>query len=142
MDENPLVAQKVTLSDDTPGSLPAPDPMPVPPEPPYVTGGPPFPPFPTDDHKHGISILDYFAAHVMSGLVARANMSIDELKANGPQHAYWIAALMVDLRSRLPIEPTPVPPAEGVEEEMISGIEAVRRDVEAGLGRKTRAAEL
>jgi hypothetical protein len=134
MDENPLIVQKVT-------ELPAPEPLSAP-EPPYVTGGPPFPPYPTDDHKHGISILDYFAAHIMAGLCGRSDLTIDDLKTSGAQDAYWLAALMVDVRGKLPIEPTPVPPAEGVEEEMISGIEAVRRDVEAKLGRKMRAVEL
>ena len=84
-------------------------PPPAPPEPPYITGGPPFPSHPTDDGKYGISILDYFAAHVMAGLATRENLTIDELKTNGPQDAYWIAALMVQLRNELAIEPTPVP---------------------------------
>ena len=85
------------------------------PEPPYITGGAPYPRYPTDDGKFGISILDYFAAHVMSGLCARQNMSIDDLKLDAPRDAYWIAALMVDLRSNLPITPTP-PPLPIVEE--------------------------
>ena len=82
------------------------------PEPPYVTGGPPFPAHPTDDGRYGMSILDCFAAHVITGLCARDNLTIDELKLNGARDAYWIAAMMVDLRNGLPIEPTPVPTNE------------------------------
>lgn len=92
-----------------------PQPFVTPPEPPYVTGGPPFPRYPTDDGKFGISILDYFAAHVMAGLAMRADMTIDDLKATGPQEAYWIAALMVGLRGQLEVETTP-PPTEPLTE--------------------------
>ena len=84
-------------------------PPPPPPEPPYITGGPPFPTYPTDDGKYGISILDYFAIHVMAGMATRENLTIDQLKSRGPQDAYWIAALMVQVRDQLPITPTPVP---------------------------------
>jgi len=88
------------------GTFPAVSPEPVPPEPPYVTGGPPFPPFPTDEARYGISILDYFAAHIIAGLAQRASSSIDDLKVNGAKDAYWIAAMMVNLRNQLPVEPT------------------------------------
>jgi hypothetical protein len=93
---------------------PTPDPLrtkegTVLPPPPYITGGPPFPEHPTDDGRYGISILDHFAAHIMAGLCARPDMTIDQLKLDGAQNAYWLAALMVDLRGKLPIEPTPVP---------------------------------
>jgi hypothetical protein len=88
------------------------------PDPPYVTGGPAFPANPSDANAeivgtggYGVSILDYFAAHVISGLAARDNLPLDDLKLDGPGTAYSIAAEMVDLRSRLPIEPTPVPVA-------------------------------
>jgi hypothetical protein len=79
------------------------------PEPPYVTGGPPFPAHPTDDGRYGISILDYFAAHVITGLVMRSDSLIEDLKTTGAQDAYWIAAQMVELRGNLPIASTPVP---------------------------------
>jgi hypothetical protein len=86
------------------------------PDPPYLTGGPAFPDHPSDANAdiigkggYGISMLDYFAAYVISGLCARQNMTIDDLKIDGPGIAYWVAAEMVDLRNRLPIEPTPVP---------------------------------
>lgn len=88
---------------------PAPEP-PQPPEPPYVTGGPPFPPFPSDAGRYGASILDWFAAYVMTGLAMRSDMSLDVLKADGAKHAYWIAATMVQVRNSLMIEPTPPAP--------------------------------
>lgn len=97
-------------------TLPTPMPTPEPPEPPYITGGPAYPDHPSDANAdmpgvggYGISLLDYFTAHVISGLCARSDLTLDALKIHGPQDAYWIAALMVDLRNRLPIEPTPVP---------------------------------
>jgi hypothetical protein len=37
--------------------------------PPYWTGGPPYPPFPTDEGKHGLAILDWFAGHAIAGLM-------------------------------------------------------------------------
>jgi hypothetical protein len=112
VDKNPLAS---TSGLTTAQQLPVREPEP-PPEPPYITGGPPFPPFPTDKDKHGTSILDYFAAHIISGLAARSDMPIDELKADGAKHAYWIAAMMVQLRNDLPIEPTPAPPEDLPEE--------------------------
>jgi hypothetical protein len=88
------------------------------PDPPYVTGGPAYPAHPSDananiigDGSYGLSILDYFAAQVINGLAGRQNMSLDDLKNDGPGTAYWVAAGMIDLRSRLPIELTPVPTA-------------------------------
>ena len=107
MKNNPLRTSKGF----TPGQREEPPLPPEPPEPPYVTGGPPFPAHPTDDGKYGISILDYFAAHVITGLAMRADMSLDDLKTDGAKHAYWIAAMMVDVRNELPITPTPVPVA-------------------------------
>lgn len=83
----------------------------VPPEPPYVTGGPPFPEHASDEGRYGISILDYFASAVITGLVSRANYTIDDLKTNGARDAYWIAATMVQFRDQIPIDPTPVPVA-------------------------------
>lgn len=107
------------------------------PKPPYVTAGPAFPPYPTDDHKHGLSILDYFAAKIMGGLCARQDMTVDDLKAHGPQDAYWIAALMIDVRAKLPIEETPAPPPEPEEEEvLITATDARRHDIEVKLGRR------
>jgi hypothetical protein len=38
--------------------------------PPYWAGGPPYPPFPTDEGKHGLAILDWFAGHAVAGLMA------------------------------------------------------------------------
>ena len=121
MDENPLQvsapAQALTsegVVSTEPLVDPEPPPVPVPPEPPYITGGPPFPPFASDLNKHGLSILDYFAGRVIGGLASRNDMSIDVLKTDGPKHAYWIAAEMIQLRNDLPILPTPVP---GPEEE-------------------------
>ena len=106
---------------------------PLPPEPPYVTAGPPFPKYPTDQGRYGISILDYFAAHVIAGLATRNASSIDDLKINGARDAYWIAAMMVDLRNQLTIDPTPVPPIEA-SETVIRSADAVVR-----LGRKPPA---
>jgi hypothetical protein len=101
------------------------------PDPPYRTGGPAFPAHPSDANAdiigsggYGLSLLDFFAAHVITGLASRQNMSLDELKTDGAGTAYWVAAVMVDVRNRLPIEITPVPttekeevPPEPVEEE-------------------------
>ncbi len=86
-----------------------------------MTGGPPFPNRPTDDGRYGISILDYFAAHVIQGLAARDNLTIDDLKLDGAVDAYYIAATMVNLRSALPIEstPVPVPPSEEVPPDLV-----------------------
>lgn len=130
---------------------PKPEPLPVvdsirenteAPKPPYVTAGPAFPPYPTDDHKHGISILDYFAAHIMSGLCARSTMTIDDLKAHGPQDAYWLAALLVDVRAKLPIEETPAPPVDGEEEQEIAVDEGNGRIVRVKVGRNRIPVEL
>ena len=87
---------------------------PPPPEPPYNTAGPPFPANPTDKGRYGVSILDYFAAHVMTGLAMRADITVYDLKADGARDAYWIAATMVELRGQLEITPTPVPLADSV----------------------------
>jgi hypothetical protein len=118
VDENPLASSPSVVTTESSSSSAQPfvdpEPTPVPPEPPYITGGPPFPPFASDLNKYGISILDYFAGRVISGLATRTDMSIDVLKADGPKHAYWIAAEMIQLRDTLPINPTPVP---GPEEE-------------------------
>ena len=106
---NPL-APKITVRE-----IEQPEPL-IPPEPPYVTGGPAFPAHPSDANAdeagqggYGVSILDYFAAHAIQGLCARADLTVDDLKAGGAQDAYWIAATMVDVRKNLPIEVTPVP---------------------------------
>jgi hypothetical protein len=105
--KNPLAPQRrVAALDALPGDHPTPL---APPEPPYVTGGPPYPQRPTDDGRYGLSILDWFAAHVITGLAMRADTTVDDLKTSGAQDAYWIAAQMVQLRSDLPIESTPVP---------------------------------
>ena len=104
------------------GSL-APD-APVPPAPPYITGGPPFPPYVSDAGKYGISVLDYFAGRVITGLAGRSDLSLDDLKREGPQHAYWIAAMMIHLRDDLPIDPTPVPSSEEEGPVMLSAVSA------------------
>ena len=48
---------------------------PIAPESPYNTGGPPYPDHPTDEGGYGLSILDWFAAHVMTGLAARSDLT-------------------------------------------------------------------
>src|SRR4029077_6051408 len=78
-------------------------------EPPYVTGGPPYPDYPDDAGRHGISILDWFAGHVACGLCMRENTGVDELKDTVAKDAYWIAAQLVQVRNAITIEPTPVP---------------------------------
>ena len=49
----------------------------------------------------------------MTGLVMRSDITLDDLKLDGAKHAYWIAAMMVNLRNELSIDPTPVPGEEG-----------------------------
>ena len=88
---------------------------PIAPESPYNTGGPPYPAHPTDEGGYGLSILDWFAAHVMTGLAARTDYLVDDLKNTGAQDAYWIAENMVRFRRNMDIvqKPVPVsPPAE------------------------------
>lgn len=43
--------------------------MPIELNPPYWTGGPPYPQFATDEGKHGLSVLDWFAGHAIAGLL-------------------------------------------------------------------------
>jgi hypothetical protein len=78
-------------------------------EPPYTTGGPPFPEYPSDAGRSGLSILDWFAGHVATGLCKRENTGVDELKNTVAKDAYWIAALMVQVRNAITIDPTPAP---------------------------------
>src|SRR4029077_5355372 len=97
--DNPLsVAKKSSLSlsalgGAAPGQLEDPPVPPEPPEPPYVTGGPSFPANPSDANAdligtggYGISILDYFAAHVITGLTMRSDITLDDLKLDGAKH--------------------------------------------------------
>ena len=43
--------------------------MPIELNPPYWTGGPPYPSYATDEGKFGLSILDWFAGHAVAGLM-------------------------------------------------------------------------
>jgi hypothetical protein len=85
--------------------------------PPYIAGGPPYPAHPTDNVKLGLSILDWFAGHALQGLCANSTVlnsqhpdavTVQQLVAD----AYTIAGWMVDLRSNIPVQPTPPPPEE------------------------------
>lgn len=52
--------------------------------PPYVTGGPPYPAYPTDEGKYGLSILDWFAGHVAAGLMANTELITQQFVADIP----------------------------------------------------------
>ena len=51
--------------------------MPIELNPPYWTGGPPYPRFATDEGKFGLSILDWFAGHAVAGLMGSALIDRD-----------------------------------------------------------------
>lgn len=57
------------------------------PGPPYVTGGPPYPAYPTDEGKYGLSILDWFAGHCASGLMANTELITKQFVADIPPPA-------------------------------------------------------
>jgi hypothetical protein len=92
--------------------------------PPYVAGGVPYPRYPTDDVKFGLSILDWFAGHALQGLCANGTVingqhpdavTVQDLVAD----AYTIAGWMVDLRSNIPVQPTPPPPPKETAKESV-----------------------
>ena len=92
--------------------------------PPYVAGGVPYPRYPTDDVKFGLSILDWFAGHALQGLCANGTVingqhpdavTVQDLVAD----AYTIAGWMVDLRSNIPVQPTPPPPPKEAPKESV-----------------------
>jgi hypothetical protein len=77
------------------------------------TGGNAYPQYPSDGGKYGISMADYFAAHVIAGICANPNTVVPvtpEALEELAQNAYQIACAMVELREDTPVEPTPVPP--------------------------------
>lgn len=80
------------------------------------TGGPAFPPFPSDEGKYGLSLLDYFAAKAIVGILA--SEGVGGVPGKYAAFAYDIAIAMVEHRDRLTIEPMPLP--ESVKEEMRS----------------------
>lgn len=80
---------------------------------PVITGGPPFPNYPTDEGKYGLSILDWFAGHVAAGLCANTNVvaqhpTPEDARAIA-EGAYKVAANMVDIRGSVDVTPTPPP---------------------------------
>jgi hypothetical protein len=100
------------------------------PYPTLVAGGPPFPAYPNDANKYGLTILDWFAGHVAAGLAANVNVigktSPAPMPAGPPtgeppailsneealgiaEAAYTVAAYLVDVRGEVPLTPTPVP---------------------------------
>jgi hypothetical protein len=101
------------------------------PYPTLVAGGPPFPAYPNDANKYGLTILDWFAGHVAAGLAANSNVLkvsptpvvtpaappvgeppvlISNEEALGiAEAAYSVAAYLVDVREQVPLIPTPVP---------------------------------
>ena len=56
------------------------------PYPNLVAGGPPFPAYPNDEQKYGLTILDWFAGHVAAGLAANVNV-IDQAKSRPCCHS-------------------------------------------------------
>ena len=120
---------------------------PIPPEPaqqpvpllvqsvPVKTGGPPFPQYPSDESKFGLSILDYFAAAATAGLCARGNINVSDAEMIA-QTAYRIAAYLVDARENVMIIPTPTP-EDAVPQVVIKPQQKVAGDpTEATLGKK------
>jgi hypothetical protein len=119
------------------------------PYPELIAGGPPYPPYATDNQKHGLSILDWFAGRIAAGLCANSAV----IKAAGPklpslqpvryessvpsepesqaglvdnevalsiaETAYTIAAYLVEVREQVPVTPTPVPVDPSTEEEFV-----------------------
>ena len=99
------------------------------PYPTLVAGGPPYPAYPNDENKYGLTILDWFAGHVAMGLTANTNVLkvtaaptpaappdtnppaiiSNELAQSMAEAAYTVAAYLVDVRAQVPLTPTPVP---------------------------------
>jgi hypothetical protein len=118
------------------------------PYPELVAGGPPYPPYATDDQKYGLSILDWFAGRIAAGLAANSavvkaaspKLAVQPIQYEGSkpapepepsslidndlalsiaETAYTIAAYLVDVREQVPVTPTPVPVDPSAEEEFV-----------------------